>query len=154
VKNFGFRLCAAVLTFSIGVAVAALWRPNQEQTPKLILTQVVSVRQPQVPKVTVAQPPIPAGWYKVNADGLFSFYLPKDMKVSSYEMSLESAWGRFFSDSRIRLFAEYSSWEERYATEYLAKQFEYENERVEISGRKAVGHSWRWGEPAGKKKKN
>ena len=151
-KNFGFRLCAVVLTFSIGVAVAALWRPNQEQTQELILTQVVSVPRPQVPRVPVVPPTIPEGWYKVTADGLFSFYLPKDMRVSSYEMSPESAWGGVFSSNGIRLFAEYSSWEERYAADYLAKQFEYENEQVEINGRKAVVHSWRWAEPAGKYK--
>ena len=147
-KNFGFRLCAVVLTFVIGVSVAALWRPNQEQTPELILTQVVSVPQPQAPRTQIVRPPIPAGWYKVTAGGLFSFHLPKDVKVSGYEMSEESSWGRSFSNNGIRLHAEYSSWDEGYAATYLAKQFEYDKERIELNGRKAVVHSWRWAEPA------
>jgi hypothetical protein len=143
-KKFVFRLCAGILTFTIGITVAALCRVNRYQLPPEInLTLVL-----QVPRSRIVRPLIPADWNKVTADRLFAFYLPKKMKVSSNEMSEEAAWGRSFSNSGIRLYAEYSSWEEGYAAAYLAKQFEYEKERIELDGRKAVVHSWRWAEPA------
>jgi len=145
-KKFGFGVCVAVLTFAIGVGVSALWRPKHEQTPGLILTQVLSVRKAEVARVVVPQ--IPADWEKITADGLFSFYVPKSMNVSGNEVSIEASWGRSFSNNGMRLYAEYSSWEERYAASYLAKQFEYEKERMELNGRKAVVQSWRWAEPS------
>ena len=70
------------------------------------------------------------------------------MKVSSNEMSEEAAWGSSFSTNGIRLYAEYSSWEEGYTAAYLAKQFEYEKERIELNGMKVLVHSWRWAEPS------
>jgi hypothetical protein len=147
-KKCIFRLCAGILTFTIGIAVAALFRVNRYQLPgNLVFTKIVSVKKVEAPRIV--RPSVPAGWTKVTADGLFAFYLPKDMKVSSNEMSEESAWGRSFSNNGIRLYAEYSSWEEGYAATYLAKQFEYEKERIELNGRKALVHSWRWAEPPG-----
>ena len=140
-KNFVFRLCAGILTFTIGITVAALCRVNHYQMPpEIVPTQILQVRRSRV-----VHPSIPEGWNEVNAEGLFSFHLPKNMKVSSYEASMESSWGRSFSNDGIRLYAEYSSWEEG----YLANQFEYEKERIEFSGRKSVMHSWRRAEPAG-----
>ena len=147
-KKLVFRLCAGILTFTIGITVAALLRVDRYQLPgDLVLTKIVSVKKVEAPRIV--RPSVPAGWTKVTADGLFAFHLPKDMKVSSNEMSEESAWGRSFSNNGIRLYAEYSSWEEGYAATYLAKQFEYEKERIELNGRKAVVHSWRWAEPPG-----
>lgn len=144
-KKFVFRLCAGVLTFTIGITIAARFRVNRYQIPpEIVPTQIL-----YIPRSRVVHPSIPADWNKVTADGLFSFHLPENMKVSSYETSVESAWGRSFSNDGIRLYAEYSSWEEGYAAAYLAKQFEYEKERIEFSGRKAVVHSWRWAEPPG-----
>jgi hypothetical protein len=147
-KKFAFRLCAGILTFTIGVTVAALCRDNDHQIPGIAVSQIVSVAKLQVRRSGIVRPPMPVGWNKVTADGLFAFYLPKNMKVSSNVMSEEAAWGRSFSNSGIRLYAEYSSWEEGYAAAYLAKQFEYEKERIELDGRKALVHSWRWAEPA------
>lgn len=143
-KKFVIRLCAGILTFTIGVTVAALCRVNRYQLPPGIV--VIAVLQ--VPESRIVRAPIPADWNKVTADGLFSFYVPKDMKVSGHEVSLEASWGRSFSTNGMRLYAEYSSWEERYAADYLAKQFEYEREGIELNGRKAVVQSWRWAEPA------
>ena len=145
-KNFVFRLCAAILTFTIGVTVAALSRDNDHQIPAIAVSQILRVAKPPVPRSRIDRPLIPAGWNTVTADGLFSFYVPKNMKVSGDEVSLEAAWGRSFSNKGMRLYAEYSSWEESYAAEYLAKQFEYEKERIELSGRKALVQSWRWAE--------
>ena len=146
-KKFVFRLCAGILTFTIGLTVAALFRVNRHQIPEhLVLTQIVSVKKVDAPRIV--HPLVPADWNKVTADGLFAFYLPRNMKVSGNEVSLEAAWGRSFSNNGIRLYTEYSSWEERYAATYLAKQFEYQKERIELNGRKALVHSWRWAEPA------
>jgi hypothetical protein len=92
-------------------------------------------------------PPVPAGWYKVDAKGLFAFYLPDSMRLSSREQSLEATWGSAFSNRRMQVYAEYSTWPEGYAPEYLAQQFEYEKERTEIDGRSAVVQSWRWADP-------
>jgi len=141
-KKFVFRLCAGILTFTIGITVAALFRVDRHQLPPQIVVTAVL----QVPGSRIVRPPIPADWNKVTADGLFSFYVPKNMKVSGNEVSPEASWGRSFFTNGIRLYAEYSSWEERYTGEYLAKQFEYEKESVELDGRKAVVQSWRWAE--------
>lgn len=147
-KNFVFRLCAGIITFTIGVTVATLSRENRHEIHGIEVSQILSVAKLPFPRARIVNPYIPAGWNKVTADGLFSFYLPKNMKVSSNVMSEESAWGRSFSNSGIRLYAEYSSWDDGYAAGYLAKQFEYEKEIIEFNGRKAVVHSWRWAEPA------
>jgi hypothetical protein len=148
-KNFVFRLCAGILTFTIGITVAALSRDNDHQIPGIEVSQILSVTKPKVPRSRIVRPPIPAGWNKITAEGLFGFYVPKSMKVSGNEVSIEASWGRSFSNNGIRLYTEYSSWEEGYDTAYLAKQFEYEKERIEVDGRKAVVHSWRWAEPRG-----
>jgi hypothetical protein len=145
-RNLVFRLCAGILTFTIGVAVAALSRDTGHRIPGIEVSRIVSVAKPPVARSRIDRPPIQADWNKVTADGLFSFYVPKNMKVSGNEVSPEAAWGRSFSNKGMRLYVEYSSWEERYAADYLAKQFEYEKERIELSGRKALVHSWRWAE--------
>jgi hypothetical protein len=147
-KNFVFRLCAGILTFTLGITVATLFRVNRYQkSDHVVLTQIVSVKKVEAPRIV--RPSVPAGWSKVTADRLFSFYLPTNMKVSGNEVSEETAWGSSFSNNGMRLYAEYSSWEEGYAATYLAKQFEYEKERIELNGRKALVHSWRWAEPPG-----
>jgi len=146
-KKLVFRLCAGILTFTIGVTVAALFRVKRYELPgNLEFSKIVFVKKVEAPRIVRRS--VPAGWTKITADGLFAFYLPKDMKVSGNERSEESAWGGTFSNNGIRLYAEYSSWEEGYAATYLAKQFEYEKERIELDGRKALVHSWRWAEPA------
>ena len=90
----------------------------------------------------VAQVSIPDGWHKIDAEGRFTFYLPGTMKLSSDERCEECAWGSTFSDDRIRLYAEYTSWNEEYAPHYLAKQKEYVKELTEIDGRSAKIQSW------------
>ena len=58
-------------------------------------------------------------------------------------MSPESVWGRTFSDDRISLYAEYSSWPSEYTPEYLAKHHEYKKRLTKVDGRKAKVESWR-----------
>lgn len=158
-KTFAFRFFVAVLTFIIGTAISSLWPPHLHQIPdesrNQCPTSIVRISPPTVfiPPPTVFIPPhIPGGWHKVEAEGLFAFHLPKSMKLTSTEMVLEARWGSGFSDSRISLYAEYSSWPEGWAPEYLAKQLEYEREAIEISGRRAIVRSWRWVEPSSKYK--
>lgn len=91
----------------------------------------------------VAQISIPNGWRKIDAEGHFTFYLPESMKLRSEVRCVECAWGSTFSDDRIRLYAEYTSWNEEYAPQYLAKQKEYGTELTEIDGKKAKIQSWR-----------
>jgi len=71
------------------------------------------------------------------------------MKLSSNEMSMEARWGSYYSNSGIGLYAEHRSWPEGYSARYLSKQFEYERERLVISGARAIVHSWQWAEPHG-----
>ena len=96
--------------------------------------------QGQAPKTEVA---IPAGWQKVDAEGRFAFHLPQGMKLTSTERCEECAWGSVYSDDRIRLYAEYTSWNEEYVQEYLDRQPEYARELTRIDGRKAKIQSWR-----------
>jgi hypothetical protein len=91
----------------------------------------------------VALGSIPTGWQRIDARGYFTFYLPRGMKLSSTVASTESAWGSTFSDDRISLYAEYSSWPSEYTAEYLAKQPEYTKRLTEVGGRKAKVESWR-----------
>jgi hypothetical protein len=66
-------------------------------------------------QASVAQENTANLWRKVDAGGYFTFRLPNDMKLTSEERCLECGWGSTFSDSRIRLHAEYSDWNEEYA---------------------------------------
>lgn len=91
----------------------------------------------------VAQENIPSGWRKVDAEGYFTFRLPKSMELVSREQCPECAWGSTFSDDRIRLHATYTDWNEEYALQFLAKQKEYVKELTEIDGKSAKIQSWR-----------
>lgn len=90
---------------------------------------------------------IPDGWTRIDAEGHFTFRVPKSMKLSSEERCVECAWGSTFSDNRINLHATYSSWDEGYAEHYLARQSEYKKETLTIAGRKAKIQTWRWERP-------
>ena len=103
----------------------------------LVILTAYSVAAP------AAQVSIPDGWRKIDAEGHFTFYLPESMKLSSEVRCEECAWGSTYSDDRIRLYAEYTSWNEEYAPQYLAKQKEYVKELTEVDGRKAKIQSWR-----------
>jgi len=91
----------------------------------------------------IAQQPIPNGWQRIDAEGYFSFYLPPAMQLRSTERCEECAWGSTYADDRIRLYAEYTSWNEEYAEQYLTKQPEYQKQVAEIGGKKAKVQSWR-----------
>jgi hypothetical protein len=94
----------------------------------------------QTPKAGLA---IPEGWKKVEAEKFMTFYLPNGMRPESEERCVECAWGSIYSDDRIRLYAEYTSWNEEYAPHYLAKQAEYVKEMTTIDGNSAKIQSWR-----------
>jgi hypothetical protein len=86
---------------------------------------------------------VPKGWRKIDAGGRFTFHLPKSMKLIGNKRCEECGWSGQFSDWRINLHAEFTSWNEGYAAWYLAKQKEYAKELTEIDGRKAKIESWR-----------
>ena len=88
-------------------------------------------------------PAIPEGWERIEADKFMTFYLPKGMRIDSKERCMECAWGSTYSNDRIRLYAEYTSWNEEYAPHYLAKQAEYVKEMITIDGNRAKVQSWR-----------
>jgi hypothetical protein len=85
---------------------------------------------------------VPAGWQRIEADGLFTFYLPEGMRLVSDEMCEECAWGSTYSDDRLRLYAEYTSWNEEFAPQYLAKQADYVKEMTVIDGKLAKIQRW------------
>lgn len=91
-----------------------------------------------------AQENIPDGWRKVDAEGHFTFRLPKRMELRSEERCVECIWGSTFSDDRIKLHAEYTDWNEEYAQQFLAKQQEYVKEFTEIDGKSAKIQGWRF----------
>jgi hypothetical protein len=91
----------------------------------------------------MAQEPIPNGWQRIDADGYFSFYLPPRMQLRSTERCEECTWGSTYADGRMRLYAEYTSWNEEYAEEYLTKRSDYQKQIIEIGGKKAKVQSWR-----------
>ena len=88
-------------------------------------------------------PAIPEGWKRVEGGKFMTFYLPKDMRLESAEMCVECAWGSTYSNDRMRLHATYTSWNEEYAQDYLAKQAEYVREMTTIDGNRAKIQSWR-----------
>ena len=94
----------------------------------------------QTPK---AGPAIPEGWKRVEADKFMTFYLPNGMRLEREEMCVECAWGSTYSNDRMRLHATYTSWNEEYAQDYLAKQAEYVREMTTIDGNRAKIQSWR-----------
>lgn len=86
---------------------------------------------------------IPNDWHKVDAGGYFSFYLPPNFKFKSGERCQECSWGSRFDNKRIRLYAEYTSWNEEYAAQYLAQQSEYLKTVAEVAGKRVKIQSWR-----------
>jgi len=90
---------------------------------------------------------VPEGWNRIEADNFFTFYLPKSMQLISEERCEECAWGSAYSDSEVRLYAEYSSWNEEYAAQYLAKQAEYMKEMAAIDGKRAKIQAWQLEQP-------
>jgi len=123
----------------IGVAVTTLWLAHrlrdveQSDIPALIYV-------PEVANVTACALD---EWHLIDAKKLFRFCLPHSMSLSSRVASTESLWGSTFSDERISLYAEYSSWPSEYVAEYLAKQPEYVKRLTEIDGRTVKIESWR-----------
>lgn len=93
-----------------------------------------------------AKPKMPERWYEVQADGLFTFYLPKSLKLTSPGGSPESEWGSTFANDQMYLHADYGSWGGETAPEYLAKQAEYHKEITNIDGMTAKIQSYRIGE--------
>jgi hypothetical protein len=88
-------------------------------------------------------PTIPEGWKMIEADKFMTFYLPDGMRLVSEERCVECAWGSTYSNDRIRLYAEYTSWNSEYAAHYLAKQADYLKEMTTIDGNRAKIQSWR-----------
>jgi hypothetical protein len=68
------------------------------------------------------------------------------MQLLTTERCEECAWGSTYSDDHMRLLAEYTSWNEGYAPEYLAKQSEYEKQTTVIAGKTTKLQSWRTSE--------
>jgi hypothetical protein len=113
----------------------------------LIILQIVLLFSPTAHGASpTPQELIPRGWYKVNAEGRFTFRLPKSMKLNGTQRCEECGWGSSFSNKRIGLHAESTSWDAGYAPHYLARQEEYVKELTEIDGRKARIESWRSGD--------
>lgn len=138
-RKLTFQLSIAILTFTLGVTATVPWAFNWLH----LLDFTNSSNQSQTRSAKVLKEPIPQGWHKVNAKHLFTLYLPASMQLSNPEQSIESVWGSTFSDERVKLYAEYGSWNGEYAPEYLAKQLEYEKELTQISGKRAKVESWR-----------
>jgi hypothetical protein len=65
------------------------------------------------------------------------------MQLRSTERCEECTWGSTYADERMRLYAEYTSWNEEYAEQYLAKQPDYQKQITELGGKKAKVQSWR-----------
>lgn len=81
-------------------------------------------------------------WRTIDAEGHYSFRLPQKMRLRNGERCVECAWGSTYSDNRIRLHAEFSTWNEEWAEPYLQKQKEYIKEWTEIDGKRAKIQSW------------
>jgi hypothetical protein len=112
----------------------------------LLLTSLLVISTCLVVPKRIAQEPIPSDWQRVDAEGYFAFHLPPTMQLLTTERCVECAWGSTYADDHIRLLAEYTSWNEGYAPEYLAKQPEYEKQTAEIAGKTTKLQSWRTSE--------
>lgn len=145
-KRFAYRVSISVITLFIGVGVSTLHRlvRNPERRVSITVIQPAPPAETAIPRLERV---IPRGWYKVDAKSYFTFYLPKSVRLSSTEQSVEAAWGSTYSNDRIQLFAEYTSWQEGWSPTFLSKQKNYEKQLVEISGRRAVIRSWCWEKP-------
>ena len=88
------------------------------------------------------EPAAPVGWNKTEAGKFFTFYLPKSMHLVSEATCLECAWGSTYSDTQIRLDAEYTSWNEEYAPDDLAKRADYTKELATIDGHRSKIQGW------------
>jgi hypothetical protein len=65
------------------------------------------------------------------------------MQLRSTVRCEECTWGSTYADERMRLYAEYTSWNEEYTEQYLTKQPDYQKQIIDIGGKKAKVQSWR-----------
>jgi len=145
-RRYVGAILAGVLTLVLGIVVSCLYRQFVRKAVRPVAP--VPVKQPVSPL------PLPHlerivlnDWYRVNGNGYLTFYLPQTIKLRSTERSQEAAWGSVFSDDRIRVFAEYTTFGEEWAESHLEKQNTYQKEFVDIDGRKAKIRSWCWATP-------
>jgi hypothetical protein len=146
-KRLTFRILIAVLTLLVGIGISKLFSSLSKTAANR-----TSISISLTPPASQAALPhldrfIPPNWHRADGGGFFSFYLPKNVKLISDERSEEAGWGSTFANDRIRIYAEYTSLAEGWAAHYLGKQNYYEMRVVEISGRKALMHSWCWAQP-------
>lgn len=89
------------------------------------------------------KPKLKNGWYEVNADKFYTFYLPLTLPLTRSTTNPEAEWGSTYSNDQITLSAEYSSYSEEINAEYADKQSEYKKEITTIDGRRAKIQSWK-----------
>jgi hypothetical protein len=121
---------------------------EMRKLPLLIAVSCLVIAVSCLPLCVSGNSSIPKGWQKFEAKQYLTFYMPRTMRLASTERCEECAWGSNFRNNQIWLFAEYTSWNEGYGSEYLAKQKEYLKEWIEIDGKKAKIQSWRGEEEA------
>ena len=146
-RTWTLRLVAAALCFSAGATIGLRYHRNEArlvQTP-----QPTSGRLCSSATQLQSQEVVPTNWRTIKAENYYTFRAPVGMKLIGTERCVECAWGSTYSTTGIMLFAEYSSWNEEYAPEYLAKQKEYQKEWTEIDGKCAKVQSWRLDENRG-----
>src|SRR5215204_5807486 len=148
-KRLTFRILIAVLTLLLGIGISTLFRSLSKSSTNKPSISISLTQLPSQAALPHLERFIPPNWYRIEGGGFFSFYLPRNVKLSSSERSEESAWGSSFSNDRVRVYAEYTSFPEGWAAEYLAKQHNYQKQFVEISGRRSLIHSWCWVKPEG-----
>jgi hypothetical protein len=113
----------------------------------MLLLAMSGLPSPACTNNRAVQSAISAGWTRVEADKSFTFYLPESMRLVSQERCEECAWGSTYSDDRLSLYAEYTSWNEEFAPQYLAKQADYVKEIGELDSKAAKIQSWSLPEP-------
>jgi Semialdehyde dehydrogenase, NAD binding domain len=115
-------------------ALAWVGRRNMVSVLFLLITPLLFSSCTQAKRVELDAP---AGWKKIEAGKFFTFRIPESMQLVSEATCMECLWGSAYSDSRIRLDVEFTSWNEEYASEHLAKQADYTKQMETIDGHSA-----------------
>ena len=86
--------------------------------------------------MSLCQTSIPKGWQKINADGLFTFYLPQGFRKSDM-MGVEHYLGEYFKGETRFLFVHGDTGSNAYDVRRTEEMNDYEEVETKIGGKKA-----------------
>ncbi len=128
-RKYTVRLLVALVAFIVGMAAATLWVIKRTNTGSRPTSSNQRVKRK--PRLNV-----PLGWQKLDADGLFTFYLPSGMKIENGG-GIETYY-RTYTSENIKINVSYGNAWVNSITKQTKKPADYQVSSIEIDGRRGM----------------